>query len=519
MNINSFIKDLGFKKSLKILANILISIYTLVFIYFFAVGPVDSSFLGIRIRVQDLVNPLLILSFAVALRIAVAITWNKKRIFDIIILSLSSVMALGAMEVLIRARYPEEMQPIQYIYNETVSNRDNDRGPYTEGPAKPGVTRIMVQGDSVTWGMGVRDWKDLYPYKLLEELNRDSATYDMQVWAVPGMQVDFHAKVLAHSGRQTAPDIIVYQWYVNDVEIWAGRPDQAKNPPVWQKFWTHPYLIGRSLLYRFVESRMATLLYQDGVSYARYMEEEVVPGKRNWWYFEQEFHKWATYANSIAKRTIMMTFPSLPYKGEYPFAKVTNSVIALTRPHMMKIPVAYLPKREGVEERGLGGVFEEARVARRGVAGPGHIAFGPYMPMPEGGHKAVFNAMLLGPAQQEAKVALLEIASGEGKNILASMVLKGGDFGSPGQWKSFPLSFNVDGGMAEDVEFRIEWFGQADLAVDTIDVAVDYRVEVVNPMEELNTFNTHATLFDAHPNARAHGVMAQALARQILRQP
>ena len=38
---------------------------------------------------------------------------------------------------------------------------------------------------------------------------------------------------------------------------------------------------------------------------------------------------------------------------------------------------------------------------------------------------------------------------------------------------------------------------------------VDYGFTVVDLTERLNSFNTHASMFDAHPNERAHAVMAQ----------
>jgi hypothetical protein len=43
----------------------------------------------------------------------------------------------------------------------------------------------------------------------------------------------------------------------------------------------------------------------------------------------------------------------------------------------------------------------------------------------------------------------------------------------------------------------------------SIDIPVDYGMEVVDLTEALNTFDTHASIFDAHPNARAHQVVAE----------
>lgn len=44
-----------------------------------------------------------------------------------------------------------------------------------------------------------------------------------------------------------------------------------------------------------------------------------------------------------------------------------------------------------------------------------------------------------------------------------------------------------------------------DLSLASIDVPVDYRFTVVDVIEPLNAFDTHASIFDAHPNGFASG--------------
>ena len=50
------------------------------------------------------------------------------------------------------------------------------------------------------------------------------------------------------------------------------------------------------------------------------------------------------------------------------------------------------------------------------------------------------------------------------------------------------------------------------LARSSIDIPVDYGFTVVDVTEPLSTFNTHASMFDAHPNERAHAVWRKVLA-------
>ncbi|MDH5637953.1 MAG: hypothetical protein OEZ04_05640, partial [Nitrospinota bacterium] len=180
-----------FKRIVKALLNAVIALYVAVVVYYLAFGPDRFTLLGIKIVIEDLFNPAIILIFAGGLRGLLAVTWNKKAIFDAIIISISTVMALGAMEAFYRIRYPDDMNPPRFTYNDFAKTRDGDRGPYSDGPKKPGVQRIMVQGDSITYGVAVTNYKDLYPYKLLGILNRDGGGYDMQVWAGGGMQIDY----------------------------------------------------------------------------------------------------------------------------------------------------------------------------------------------------------------------------------------------------------------------------------------------------------------------------------------
>jgi hypothetical protein len=45
---------------------------------------------------------------------------------------------------------------------------------------------------------------------------------------------------------------------------------------------------------------------------------------------------------------------------------------------------------------------------------------------------------------------------------------------------------------------------------------VDYAIEVLDLTEALNTFDTHASIFDAHPNVAAHKVIADEAFRVLM---
>jgi hypothetical protein len=61
--------------------------------------------------------------------------------------------------------------------------------------------------------------------------------------------------------------------------------------------------------------------------------------------------------------------------------------------------------------------------------------------------------------------------------------------------------------------------GALALSLASIDIPVDYGFTVVDITEPLNAFNTHASMFDAHPNERAHAVIAQEVLAALERLP
>ena len=55
------------------------------------------------------------------------------------------------------------------------------------------------------------------------------------------------------------------------------------------------------------------------------------------------------------------------------------------------------------------------------------------------------------------------------------------------------------------------------MSIDSVSLPVNYdRLEVLDLKDRLNTFDTHASIFDSHPNVRAHGEVAKALAEWVL---
>jgi len=101
-------------------------------------------------------------------------------------------------------------------------------------------------------------------------------------------------------------------------------------------------------------------------------------------------------------------------------------------------------------------------VARRGRAQPGHIVYGPYLPVGEGRYLALFRLKRLG--EGEGILAVVDSCVGGGKPVTAERRVKASEL-PKGEFRLVPLPLTHPGGL---IETRVFWAGQADLAVDRV---------------------------------------------------
>jgi lysophospholipase L1-like esterase len=218
--------------------------------------------------------------------------------------------------------------PFEYTFN---GGERILRGPEPpKGPKRQGITRIVVQGDSVTWGQGVRNWYDLYPERLLERLNAEAERYEVVVFALPGREITSHVAGLQSYPDTLAPDVLVYQWYVNDIEIEKQhRPDPMAAP--WRGWSGHTWARTHSYLYFFLDDRLRLLVPGGERSYPDYMAREYAPGTRGWELFRAQFSEWARLAKARSPRAIVMLYPTLLANGGDPMPRLREQTAQLAR--------------------------------------------------------------------------------------------------------------------------------------------------------------------------------------------
>ena len=389
-------------------------------------------------------------------------------------------------------------------------------------PLHAGRTRIMLQGDSITEATHLPDWRDIYTNILEQWLDREPGRYELSVFARAGWEMDDHLRVLRQKGPGFKPEIIVYQWYLNDLEIRRQHSFVATSPvwqtiPWWRRWPGHDWLWRHSYFWHFADTMLTPLIYGDE-SYTQYLARTYGKDTLGWAVFERDFRRWLTLATSLARRVILFLYPGTELAGQavgdYALAGLHERVAAVAGRAQTRLPAVLAAHTVGEAHKDAGGTYGE--VWRSGPASgkEGMLIYGgPYVELPAGTYHLTARLKLDGPAQ--GKVARLE-ASGKGGVIAARREIEGNEFKVPGQWREFRLEFRLNQPLAE-AEFRLVWLGRGDISVDWLSHPwpIPPRVEVVDAAPFLVGRPCWVSRYDAHPNAACNRVMARLLYEAI----
>jgi lysophospholipase L1-like esterase len=180
------------------------------------------------------------------------------------------------------------------------------RGPEIADDSNPDAVRLLVQGDSLTWGQGVRDEESLYTTRVLAALRKQGVDAEMAVLAQTGREIDGHVRQLRDSVDALRPDVVIYQWYVNDIEI-----DKSFRPArnwLWRRTFIHRFLIQRSYLWFFLDYNVANL-FSSGGAYEDYLVEHYAEGSPAWNDSAELFEQWCTLATTATPRVLVVLYP------------------------------------------------------------------------------------------------------------------------------------------------------------------------------------------------------------------
>jgi lysophospholipase L1-like esterase len=99
-------------------------------------------------------------------------------------------------------------------------NRLGLRGPDVEMPKPAGVRRVLVLGDSFTYGLGVRDERAPFPAVLQRQLNsgwpRGRGAYEVVNGGISGSLTGQWVELLQRIGPQLEPDVVLAVFFLRD---------------------------------------------------------------------------------------------------------------------------------------------------------------------------------------------------------------------------------------------------------------------------------------------------------------
>jgi hypothetical protein len=397
--------------------------------------------------------------------------------------------------------------PGQRRFEHLATDGQNQRGRFDAGNKSPGTPRILVLGDSITWGQGVRDWQDTWPERVARELERSGRPHEMAVLSLPGRNIPEHLAEFEYWGRQLQPDVVIYQWYVNDIEIDAQRPENAR---WWQQQAWHEPLRHASYLYYFVESRLATYLPMADRSYVEYILEDYAPGTLEWAEFERYFHRLALRMKELAPTRLLVIYPQVPFRETSPLKPIHDRLTTLaTSAERLDIPPSAWIRHAGRPVASADARWRQAVEVAAGTTGPVFETREYYLPA--GGADVTLSLSFEAAATGLfGTLDVIDATSNEVSSTFQLAVPAGALTG----WQEVSVHPGSPDRSAL-VRLRLSSLGTTGFLVGNVGISIDYGFSVLDLTDDLNRFNTHASVFDAHPNERAHGVMAEKIVEAL----
>ena len=183
-----------------------------------------------------------------------------------------------------------------------------------------GAVRILMIGDSVTFGWGV-ELEDTVAKKLEVRLNRPESPYPVEVinTGVGNYNTVMEVKEFIERGSKLKPDIVVLNYFINDAEPTPRRRDLS----LLEYFHSATFVMGRvDRLQRLYFGKGDWRNYYSGL----YDEDSV-----NWLETKSAIKRLVQYCLENDIKIIIANYPELHEFTPYPFQHVTDKLKLLTQ--------------------------------------------------------------------------------------------------------------------------------------------------------------------------------------------
>lgn len=190
-------------------------------------------------------------------------------------------------------------------------NRFGSRGPDAIGPKAPGTLRVMVQGDSITFGNGLKDEREVYPSLVLDGLQRAALSrVEMSVHAAGGYHINTHLDNLQRFGPEVAPDLLIYQWHPNDVDLDSFSHPEVRGR-VWARLFYHELFQRVSYAWWFFDYVLTNRLPRARSPIDEpFAKDYFIVDQWEWTAFKRRFRAWAASSRQHSPRAVLLLYPA-----------------------------------------------------------------------------------------------------------------------------------------------------------------------------------------------------------------
>ncbi len=198
-----------------------------------------------------------------------------------ILLSVTTVMLLSS-EIFIRWYYKDVLSSSHgrtYFHNRSwpifakERNALGLRGRHFDINSRHAL-RVVVLGDSLAYGQGVYPYDQRFPEqaaKIFQKIHPDLDVEFINV-GIAGHDLPQHNKYLANFVVKLKPDYVLYQWYINDMDIFHNLA-AFTSPPLISNRKIHTYMSSNSVLYFLLQKTWCQFRIKTGLqnNYTEYL--------------------------------------------------------------------------------------------------------------------------------------------------------------------------------------------------------------------------------------------------------
>jgi len=258
----------------------------------------------------------------------------------------------GVARLLAAGRHAGAYAPFNTRRHPGASNSLGYRDVEHRTAKAPGTRRVVVLGDSFTWGVKV-DYDDAWPQRLGRMLTlRRGEAWEVVSLARPGMNTVEEAEQLATEGLAYDPDVVVLGYCLNDSE--GEDAAEVRRARDWEE-WTRDRarrdkrVLNHSALYRLAADRLRA--WRENRLRIRAYRSQYAADYRGWIAGKAALGRMAGLCRERRTPLVVMVFPLFgnPLGDRYPFTAVHATIVQAIAATDWARPLDLLPAFRDLE--------------------------------------------------------------------------------------------------------------------------------------------------------------------------